>query len=310
MGRPWPLAENPTSVRTFSVRSGRSTRGSIPPNVRSPVRALPRQPETCRQLRDMRPMPSSEPKEMVTFWRRSNGRLNARGHAEIVSWLSQPSSSMDTRRVALNIDGWSLDTRGSSPERSTWRDGDGDTITLTAAATAIAETITADVGELRTYCRQLAENHGAGLVEANAALGPLGPTVHLIYKKLEEPAFTFTGVQIIPLLKASLIWSVVADEKGMTGVREAVVTSALMDQGKLTLETYKRSWSTDPYEPLYRGVDRSTLRYMSDDPSYDNQFPNQPLSKVRRVLRELLRQPDLGAVVPNPPMQPTGSAGG
>ena len=78
MGRPWPLAENPTSVRTFSVRSGRSTRGSIPPNVRSPVRALPRQPETCRQLRDMRPMPSSEPKEMVTFWRRSNGRLNAR----------------------------------------------------------------------------------------------------------------------------------------------------------------------------------------------------------------------------------------
>ena len=73
----------------------------------------------------------------------------------------------------------------------------------------------------------------------------------------------------------------------MTGVREAVVASNLMNAGKLTAEDYKRYWAEDPYEAAYRGVDRSVMRFMSDDESYDEQFPQHPLSKVRRVLAML-----------------------
>ena len=73
----------------------------------------------------------------------------------------------------------------------------------------------------------------------------------------------------------------------MTGLREAVVTSELMGSGELNLEGYERSWAQDPYDPSYRGADRSVLRFMSDDPVYDERFPQHPLSKVRRVLADL-----------------------
>ena len=74
----------------------------------------------------------------------------------------------------------------------------------------------------------------------------------------------------------------------MTGQREAVITTQLMSEGKLTLETYRQSWAQDPYEPTYSGVERRTLRYQSDDSRYDQQFPQHPLSKVRRLLSTLL----------------------
>ncbi|HEX6718575.1 MAG TPA: hypothetical protein VF088_15820 [Pyrinomonadaceae bacterium] len=223
---------------------------------------------------------------------------HARDLDSLVTRLSQPPTSIDTRRAAINSTGWFLDKTTSRPERSTWHDIDGDTITLSLAA-ALPGTKTADVEALRTYCRQVAEDHGAGLVEASVILGQLGPTVQMIYKQLKKPAFTFTGMQIIALPKASLTWSVVAREKGTTGVREAVVTSSLLSQGRLTLEMYEERWACDPYEPLYRGVDRSTLRYMSDDASYDTQFPTHSLAKVRRLLRELSRESDLAEVAPN-----------
>ena len=216
----------------------------------------------------------------------------ARDVDTLVTRLDQPSSLIDTRRALINATGWFPDKGISRLDRSTWHDIDQDTITLSVAA-ALDDTITADVEALRRYCRQIAEDHNAGLVEASVILGQLGPGVQMIYKQLEMPAFTFTGMQIVPLPQASLIWSVVAREKGMTGIREAVVTSSLFSQGRLTPELYEESWAGDPYQPDYQRVDRSVLRYMSDDASYDTQFPTHPLSKVRRVLRELSRESDL-----------------
>jgi hypothetical protein len=225
----------------------------------------------------------------------------ARDLDSLVNRLNQPPTSIDTRRAAINSTGWYLDKRTSAAGRSTWHDSEGDTITLSLGA-GLEDTTIADVEAVRMYCRQVAEEKGAGLVEASVILGQLGPAVQMIYKQLERPAFTFTGMQIISLPKASLTWSVVAQEKGTTGVREAVVTSSLMDHGRLTLDQYEKSWACDPYEPLYRGVDHSTLRYMSDDASYDAQFPTHPLSKVRRVLRELSRESDLAELAPDLPM--------
>ena len=84
-----------------------------------------------------------------------------------------------------------------------------------------------------------------------------------------------------------LIWTIVAGERGTSGLREAIVTASLMKAGTLTLEDYERSWAHDPYEPGYHGVDRIVLRSMSDDETYDQQFPWHPLSKVRQVLAVL-----------------------
>lgn len=109
-------------------------------------------------------------------------------------------------------------------------------------------------------------------------------TVSLIYKQLKMPAYIFTGMLMFPSHDVSTVWTVVSAERGTTGVREATVTAELMNSGKLTIDDFKRSWAQDPYDASYCGVDRSVLRFVSDDESYDERFPDHPLSKVRRIV--------------------------
>ncbi|HEU4714549.1 MAG TPA: hypothetical protein VFS76_23495 [Pyrinomonadaceae bacterium] len=181
----------------------------------------------------------------------------ARNLDNVVTQLSQSPNSIDTRGVVLNSTGWFLDKTISRPECSIWHDSDQDTITLRAAA-ALVDTKIADVEALRKYCRQVAEDHRAGLVEAGVILSQPGPALQMIYKNLEGRAFTFTGVQIIALPTATLTWSVVAQERGTTGIREALVTDSLLGQGRLTVEGYEESWACDPYEPRYKGRSLNT----------------------------------------------------
>jgi hypothetical protein len=166
-----------------------------------------------------------------------------------------------------------------------WRDIDGDVITLHISKEPIAP-VGADSSELRIWCRKRAEGRGGGLIEVPAVDGT-GASVIFIYKRLQIPAYVYTGMLIALARGAWLLWTIVAGEHGTTGVREAVVTGDLMNAGKLTLDDYKLYWAQDPYDPAYRGVDRSVLRFMSDDGSYDEQFPQHPLSKVRRLLATL-----------------------
>ena len=87
------------------------------------------------------------------------------------------------------------------------------------------------------------------------------------------------------------VWTIVSGERGTTGLREAIVTTQLMNDGGLTIEGYQQSWAQDPYDPTYSGVERRGLRFVFDDESYDEQFPDHPLSKVRSVSAELRSAP-------------------
>jgi hypothetical protein len=75
---------------------------------------------------------------------------------------------------------------------------------------------------------------------------------------------------------------------GGSRLREPIVAERLLKAGKLTVQSYESSWARDPYEPKYRGVDRSTLRYLSDGVEYDAEFPEHPLMKTRRELARLV----------------------
>ena len=56
---------------------------------------------------------------------------------------------------------------------------------------------------------------------------------------------------------------------------------------QMTPQEYETSWAKDPYDSDYHAVDRSVLRFVSDDECYDERFPEHPLSKVRRILTAL-----------------------
>lgn len=187
--------------------------------------------------------------------------------------------------VRLSFPGWSEAER--KHDFVVWRNQVGDVLSL-AAVDDIAEWSEAiEPDAVQKLARAHAESRGAGLVEA-LIVSPSNPRiVSFIYKKLIGTGFMFTGMLIVISEPFSWIWTVVDQEKGMTGVREAVITDRMIGDGSLTLESYESDWARDPYYPDYAGVDRRNLRYMSDDPKYDDQFPNHPLAMIRRRFGDL-----------------------
>jgi len=173
-----------------------------------------------------------------------------------------------------------------------WRDDQGDFMSLVVSE-ALGRARLSDEVALQQFFRGLAESRGGGLIEVRVSTGRLGTTASVIYKRLLKPAYVFTGMLFAPAAELPQVWTVVAEERGTTGVREAVITAELFNSGCLTIEDYKRSWAKDPYDADYHAVDRSALRFVSDDESYDQRFPQHPLSKVRRILAALPSSVDM-----------------
>lgn len=183
--------------------------------------------------------------------------------------------------VRADLPGWSEDT--STEDMRIWRDVDGDVVSLTLSSKPISGLLHKDEAGVRRRSRQLAQDRGGGLIEAFK----LDCGIRLIYKRLLMPAYVYTGMNIIHVRGVWVVWTVVAGEHGTTGVREAVVTAMLLEAGELKPEEYAQRWGQDPYDPAYRETYKSILRFMSDDERYDNQFPQHPLSKCRRMLVRL-----------------------
>jgi hypothetical protein len=196
-----------------------------------------------------------------------------------------PSSPERLHAVRLTMREWSEEA--SSGKSRVWRDPEGDVLSLSLLDASLGLPEISDESALQQWARRLAESRRAGLIEVRVITGTLGAAVGLIYKRLQMPAYIFTGMLLVPRQEVSQVWTVAAKEHGTTGVREALVTSELLTAGQLTIEGYEQSWALDPYDPKYRGVDRSVLRFISDDERYDGLFPEHPLSKVRRVLAML-----------------------
>jgi len=206
--------------------------------------------------------------------------------------LQTPASQPSAPASRLNLPGWNLVQ--SAADSATWRDGDGDVLSISVIKEFVLPSNEyllpshlQDDGAVVKICRQIAEAADSGLLEAAVFGGKGGSAVGFIYKRLMGHAFLFTGFFAEAVLNQWNLWCMTAGERGTTGVREATITAQLLQAGKMTMEWYQASWAQDPYDASYSGVDRRNLCYVSDDECYDEQFPQHPLSKVRRVLREL-----------------------
>ena len=195
-----------------------------------------------------------------------------------------PSSTERLQDVRLRLKEWSEEAgRQARREMRVWRDSQGDVLSLALLDEGHGLPELSDGTAVRRWSRSIAESRAAGLIEVRVVAGTMG----LIYKRLEIPAYIFTGMLFMPSHETYMVWTIVAGERGTTGMREAFVTHELMNSGGLTLRDYECSWAQDPYDATYRGVDRSVLRFVSDHECYDERFPEHPLSKIRRTLTAL-----------------------
>lgn len=213
----------------------------------------------------------------MSWWRWSLFRRKAVPTLQVHSNL--------VRDVVITVPDWHEDEPDEGMRK--WHSPRGAVLSLAAVARA-AIPPPARVDLLRRSFRRLAEARSAGLVEADLVQSPYGPSAQMVYKALRDRAFVFTGMLLLPADAEWLVCTVVDCERGTTGVREAVVTAQLIEAGALDVESYEERWANDPYDSQYRSTAKVPLRYLSDDESYDAQFPDHPLSIVRCTLRALL----------------------
>lgn len=151
-------------------------------------------------------------------------------------------------QVRLTMRGWR--DEGTRDDMRGWRDEQGDFISLVVTDETLGPTQLTDEVALQQFFRSLAESRGGGLIDVRVSGGPLGRTASVIYKRLQKPAYVFTAMLFAPVAEPPQVWTVVAGERGTTGVREAIITAELLNAGDMTIDDYKRSWAKDPYDAV------------------------------------------------------------
>jgi len=195
---------------------------------------------------------------------------------------------------AWTIDGVRFDTTGwqlqdASAATMIWTDPDGDVLSLSHVRGQADVPSGDDLPTLRARCRQLAAANNGGLVYADFVNGDGVRAVSLIYKREQLPAYAYTGMVIIPREGHHFLVTVASIERGTTGMRDAIVTARLVQQGKLdptkTDENRRiAGWFNDPYDVKYSAT---ALNSVADGEQYDSIVPSHPLSKVRGTLRTI-----------------------
>ncbi len=196
------------------------------------------------------------------------------------------TSSTLVQQVSLSMFGW--DEEAPTEKMRAWRGPHGAVLSIAyIESRRWFDEVVQNENEVRQWARDLATGREGGLIEADAVSYATSKAMRLIYKRLQMPSYLYTGMFIFSAAEDALIWTMVAGECGTTGLREATITSELIKTGKLKVEDYERTWCKDPYDDSFCSVDRSVLRSLSDDAFYDSEFPDHPLSRVRRTLSEL-----------------------
>ena len=143
-----------------------------------------------------------------------------------------------------------------------------------------------DVDGVRSFYRSMIVPAGLGLVGCEVIEFQGLPAVELIAKAPMDPTgFVFLGSISIPFKNCSYVLKYQAMEGSPTGLREAMVTTLACPDPKVDGATCRMlDWFADPYDPT---LEYEVMRSRADDEEWDSQFPDHPLSRLRRNLNEL-----------------------
>lgn len=138
-----------------------------------------------------------------------------------------------------------------------------------------------DVNVLKGFYRNLVTGADGGVVEVVLYKRQQFNIIRTIFKIPQMPSgMTYVGSLTIPFSTCSFVLKIQAVESGATGMREAIVVNKLLSAGNYD----EASWSSDPYD---KEVKTGRLMNKAEDQSYDDDFPNHPLSQVRNLLSQI-----------------------
>jgi hypothetical protein len=142
---------------------------------------------------------------------------------------------------------------------------------------------------MRSTWRKRAARLDASLVQAD--ITQIGPALGFfaVIKSRDGLKAKYSGSLLVPLAAPHYEIRMDAEERGITGQRDAIVTACLAQRGEIRLELPDArggparisGFCEDPYDPQF---DRDTLNCVSDDERVDLVLSDHPLSRMRRTL--------------------------
>src|SRR5262245_60093956 len=129
--------------------------------------------------------------------------------------FAEPRRSFTVDAVRLDLP---MPVAENAADRRLWRDTDGHVISLHIVDDIVLPNpMTSEA--VRTLFRDMAEERKGGLVEAELLQWKSTSVTQGIYKWREGAGFAFTGMLFIPVRHTTLVWTMVAGERGTTGIR-------------------------------------------------------------------------------------------
>ncbi|MGZ3147878.1 hypothetical protein ACVDFE_39025 [Lentzea chajnantorensis] len=190
-----------------------------------------------------------------------------------------------------------FDTTGfQQHEENSWLHGGGDRLALTVYDGPADLPVGLD--DLQGLRRELAVRYAPTgcLVEAQVVrLGDVPALLQIAKVPLgNRPGQAFGLSLTVQGVNAHAVLSLVAEERGTTGVREGVLAAEI---------GFQRWVLPHPYAPQVQG---RLPFHAGDDPRFDSRFPDHPLSRVRRLMHQLVStaRVDPAFVAPPAPQLP------
>jgi hypothetical protein len=214
-------------------------------------------------------------------------------------------TNFDDIRFPLPDNSWRFIPDRSNGHKSHWINSDGDHLSLSQLPPfdAHLRRIFADPINLAHYYHEGFTRARRGLVECKLCQVDHHEAVYIIGKQTRSGrlnggsqtdirfhGLTYLGLVTIPLRRNSFIFSLACSEKGITGIREAMVSERLLTGG---LELGPQMWFDDPFDS---GACEPFRRSLSDAVEYDTHFPDHPLARLRRYLQHLVRNVSLSGL--------------
>lgn len=176
----------------------------------------------------------------------------------------------------VSLGGDALSYEGDSSGHRVWRFADGDAVGIFLFRAK------PDLPQTRKMDRFISEYGGrvraggAGLVECSTLEIRGLPMLRTIVKVPQAPhGMTYLGSLTLPFARSSYVVKIQCEERGVTGLREAVLLAEGLRSNSVTICPESETPITGQWNP--------------DSAEFDERFPQHPISRLRKHLQEIPR---------------------
>jgi len=189
----------------------------------------------------------------------------------------------------ITFDATGLTSQGDQQNKRVWTTAPGDMVTLyDLPKPAEYRAVAGNLEAIRAKSRQEATQYGGAIVEVDLCeIGGLAAVREILKIPQKPTGMAYLGSLMLPFPDSAYLLTVACPERGITGMRDMSIFAKLMQSGEVKLEegaAQPTNWMQDPYDPSIQGP---PARNRADDEAYDTLFPDHPLSRVRKLMRQL-----------------------